>query len=42
MKTDRIPLVAIADLHGHLDLFERLLDRIDRLYPRARMVTVGD
>lgn len=42
MKTDRIPLVAIADLYGHLDLFERLLERIDRLYPQARIVTLGD
>jgi hypothetical protein len=38
----RAPLVAIGDLHGHLDLFERLLERIDREVPDARIVTLGD
>ncbi|UHD18470.1 metallophosphoesterase [Thiocapsa bogorovii] len=36
------PLVAIGDLHGHLDLFERVLERIDREAPDARIVTLGD
>jgi hypothetical protein len=36
------PLVAIGDLHGHLDLFERLLAHIDKEVPDARIVTLGD
>lgn len=36
------PLVVIGDLHGHLDLFERLLAVIDAEYPHARIVTLGD
>lgn len=36
------PLVVFGDLHGHLDLFERLLAHIDALYPQARLVTLGD
>lgn len=42
MPSTSSPLVAIGDLHGHLDLFERLLERIDSLYPQARIVTLGD
>jgi hypothetical protein len=38
----RAPLVAIGDLHGHLDLFERLLERIDLEVPDAQIVTLGD
>jgi hypothetical protein len=36
------PLVVIGDLHGHLDLFERLLERIDQKVPEAQIVTLGD
>jgi ADP-ribosylglycohydrolase len=36
------PLVVIGDLHGHLDLFERLLERIEEFDPLARIVTLGD
>ncbi len=36
------PLVAIGDLHGHPDLFERLLAWIDQKVPDARIVTLGD
>ncbi len=36
------PLVVIGDLHGHLDLFEQILAKIDQLYPTARIVTLGD
>jgi ADP-ribosylglycohydrolase len=36
------PLVVIADLHGHLDLFEQILETIDRYDPQARIVTIGD
>lgn len=32
----------IADPHGHLDLREPLLTRIDAEYPQARIVTLGD
>ncbi|WP_343047361.1 hypothetical protein [Allochromatium humboldtianum] len=32
----------IADLHGHLDLLERLLATIDQYDPQARIVTLGD
>ncbi|CRI64081.1 hypothetical protein THIOKS11720009 [Thiocapsa sp. KS1] len=42
MTATRPPLVAIGDLHGHLDLFERLLERIDLEVPDARIVTLGD
>ena len=36
------PLVVIADLHGHLDLFEQILETIDRYDSQARIVTIGD
>jgi ADP-ribosylglycohydrolase len=36
------PLVVVGDLHGHLDLFDRLLATMDRHYPQARIVTLGD
>lgn len=36
------PLVVIADLHGHLDLFEQILATIDQYDPQARIVTLGD
>ena len=36
------PLVVIGDLHGRLDLFERLLAWIDQEVPDARIVTLGD
>ena len=37
------PLVAVADLHGHLDLFQRLLARLDaQLGDRYLLVTLGD
>ena len=36
------PLVVFGDLHGHLDLFERLLAHLDARYPQARLVTLGD
>ena len=36
------PLVVIGDLHGHLDLFDLLLARIDQYDPSARIVTLGD
>ena len=36
------PLVVIADLHGHLDLFELLLAKVDESYPQARIVILGD
>ncbi len=42
MRKTASALVAIGDLHGHLDLFERLLDRIDSLYPGVCIVTLGD
>jgi hypothetical protein len=42
MNNAPVPLVAIGDLHGHLDLFERLLAHIDREVPEARIVTLGD
>jgi hypothetical protein len=42
MTAKRSPLVALGDLHGHPDLFERLLERIDREAPDARIVTLGD
>jgi hypothetical protein len=41
-RVSRAPLVVIGDLHGHLDLFERLLARIDAEFPQARVVTLGD
>lgn len=42
MTNHATPLVVFGDLHGHLDLFERLLAHIDALYPQARLVTLGD
>ena len=42
MTNTTTPLVVFGDLHGHLDLFERLLDHIDARYPQARLVTLGD
>jgi len=36
------PLFVIGDLHGHLDLFELLLAKVDAHYPQARIVTLGD
>ena len=36
------PLFAIADIHGHLDLFEKLLSRVDADFPEARIVVLGD
>ncbi|NCA72255.1 MAG: hypothetical protein EOM91_19725 [Sphingobacteriia bacterium] len=36
------PLVVIGDLHVHLELFERLLERIDHEAPDAYIVTLGD
>ncbi|MBP6582243.1 MAG: serine/threonine protein phosphatase [Chromatiaceae bacterium] len=42
MTTYASPLVVIGDLHGHLDLFERLLALIDAQFPQARIVTLGD
>ena len=36
------PLFVIGDLHGHLDLFELLLAKVDARYPQARIVTLGD
>jgi len=37
------PLVAVADLHGHLDLFQRLLAQLDAEYgDRYLLVTLGD
>jgi 3',5'-cyclic AMP phosphodiesterase CpdA len=44
-QSDNAPsstLVVIADLHGHLDLLERLLATIDQYDPQARIVTLGD
>ena len=35
------PLVVFGDLHGHLDLFERLLAHVDARYPQARLVTLA-
>ena len=32
----------IADLHGHFNLFERLLARFDAQLPGAGFVTLGD
>lgn len=32
------PLIVFGDLHGHLDLFERLLAHLDARYPQARLV----
>lgn len=38
-----LPIAAIADLHGHLDEFDRMLAEIDRrLGPDALIVTLGD
>lgn len=42
MTAAATPLVAIADLHGHLDPFDALIERIDTLCPKARIVTLGD
>lgn len=42
MTDNATPLVVFGDLLGHLDLFERLLDHVDALYPQARLVTLGD
>jgi hypothetical protein len=42
MTAARAPLVAIGDLNDHLDHFERLLERIDREVPDARIVSLGD
>lgn len=36
------PLVVIGDLHGHLELFEKMLSYVDTHYPTARIVTLGD
>jgi len=36
------PLFVIGDLHGHLDLSELLLAKVDAHYPQARIVTLGD
>ena len=36
------PLFVIGDLHGHLDLFELLLGKVDASYAQARIVTLGD
>lgn len=38
-----LPIAAVADLHGHLDLFERLLAEFDRRLGRDYLlVTLGD
>lgn len=42
MSDETTPLVVFGDLHGHLDLFERLLAHVDARYPQARLVTLGD
>lgn len=35
-------LAVIGDVHGMADLFERMLDRISREAPQARVICVGD
>jgi hypothetical protein len=43
MSTHNRPLVAIADVHGHSELFDRLVSRLDRDYGRDYdLVTLGD
>ncbi|PJB42137.1 MAG: hypothetical protein CO108_12190 [Deltaproteobacteria bacterium CG_4_9_14_3_um_filter_63_12] len=38
-----MPIVAVADLHGHLDLFDRLVRHFDVLYARNyKLVLLGD
>lgn len=36
------PVAAIGDLHGHIDLLDGLLDRLDREAPGHTLVFVGD
>jgi hypothetical protein len=42
MTATRPPLAASGDLHGHLDLFQRLLERSDREVPDARIVALAN
>lgn len=39
---DDITLFAIGDIHGDIDAFTEMTDYVDKKYPQAKKITVGD